>query len=290
MRTSLRLLITLLVVAIAIAAGVWLWHYYLYTPWTRDGRVRADIVTIAPDVTGRVETVAVADTEHVEQGQVLFRLDAARYKAAVAKAEAVVANRLATLELKRHEEARRNRLSNQAISSENREIARIETRVAEANLAQAQAELQQARLDLERSVVRAPADGFVLNLQLAEGNHVARGEAVMALVEEGSFYVTGYFEETKMPHIQIGDSAIVWLMSGDTRLTGQVVGIARGIADTNTTLNEQLLPQVEPTFSWVRLAQRIPVRIALDEIPEGTLLSAGMSATVRIVDDTGTQD
>ena len=290
MRTSLRLLITLLVVAIAIAAGMWLWHYYLYTPWTRDGRVRADIVTIAPDVSGRVDALAVADAEHVEQGQVLFRLDAARYRTAVAKAEAVVANRQAVLELKRHVESRRSQLSNQAISSENREIARIETRVAEANLAQAQAELHSAQLDLERSVVTAPAKGTVLNLQLVEGNYVDKGEAVMALVKAGSFYVTGYFEETKMPHIQIGDRAVVWLMSGDTRLTGHVAGIARAIANTNTSLNAQLLPQVEPTFSWVRLAQRIPVRIALDEIPEGTLLSAGMSATVRILDDARAAD
>lgn len=287
MRTPLRLLVTLLVVAVAIAAGAWLWHYYLYTPWTRDARIRADTVTIAPDAAGRVIDLAVRDTERVEQGQMLFRLDTDRYRAAMEKAEAVVANRQATLELKRHEESRRRQLSNQAISSEGREIARIETRLAEANLAQAQAALRAAQLDLERSVVTAPADGTVLNMRLAEGNYISRGEAVMALIKAGSFYVTGYFEETKMPRIQLGDRAMVWLMSGDTRLTGRVAGIGRAIADTNTTLNDQLLPQVEPTFSWVRLAQRIPVRIVLDEIPKGILLSAGMSATVHILDDAG---
>ncbi|GAB2802486.1 HlyD family secretion protein [Halomonas shantousis] len=285
MRTSLRILITLLIVAVAIAAGVWLWHYYLYTPWTRDGRVRADVITIAPDVSGWVETLPVADNQHVEAGEVLFTLNDARYRAALDEAQAVVENRQATLELRRHEEGRRSRLSRQSISAEDQEIARIDTRVAAANLAQAQADLERARLDLERTRVSAPADGTVLNLRLEEGNYVNAGEDVMALIEEGSYYVTGYFEETKMPRIHVGDRAAVILMSGDTRLQGHVASIGRAIADANTVPNNQLLPQVQPTFSWVRLAQRIPVRIELDEQPDDVLLSAGMTATVRVLDD-----
>ena len=285
MRTSLRLLVTFLIVAAAIAAGAWLWHYYLYTPWTRDARIRADVITIAPDVPGRVETLAVADNASVEAGDVLFTLDDARYQAALDKAEAVVADRQATLELRRHEEQRRNRLSEHAISAENQEIARIDTRVAAANLAQAEADLDQARIDLQRTEIVAPADGTVLNLHLAQGNYVNAGESVMALVRDESYYVTGYFEETKLPRIAIGDRAVVILMSGDTELPGHVVSIGRAIADPNTAPNSQLLPQVEPTFSWVRLAQRIPVRIEFDNVPDGILLSAGMTATVRILND-----
>ncbi|WP_136066637.1 efflux RND transporter periplasmic adaptor subunit [Modicisalibacter radicis] len=287
MRKSLRILVTLLIVAAAIAAGLWLWHYYLYTPWTRDGRIRANVITIAPDVSGWVDTLAVQDNASVDRGEVLFTINSARYRAALEQAQAVVDQRQATLDLKRHEQSRRQRLSNQAISDEDREIARIDTRVAEANLAQAQADLESARIDLERTTVEAPVSGHILNMHLNAGNYVTSGQGTMALVQADSFYVTGYFEETKMPFIDPGDAAVVTLMSGDTRLHGHVAGIGRGIANTNTSTNSELLPQVQPTFNWVRLAQRIPVRIELDEIPEELLLSAGMTATVRIVDDAG---
>lgn len=286
MRTSLRMLTTLVIVAPAIAAGVWLWHYYLYTPWTRDGRVRADIVTIAPDVSGWVSELSVEDTQRVSQGETLFKINQARYRAALEQAQATVELNRAQLELKKHEESRRNRLSSRAISNEDREIARIDTRVAQANLDAAEAQLESAQIDLKRTVVTAPADGHILNLRLSEGNYVNAGNAVMALVKADSYYVTGYFEETKMSRIEEGDVARITLMNDDTELRGHVAGIGRGIADSNTSPNDQLLPQVEPTFNWVRLAQRIPVRIELDDVPEGTLLSAGMTATIHVVDDT----
>lgn len=286
MRTSLRMLTTLVIVALAIAAGVWLWHYYLYTPWTRDGRVRADIVTIAPDVSGWVSELSVEDTQRVSQGETLFKINQARYRAALEQAQATVELNRAQLELKKHEESRRNRLSSRAISNEDREIARIDTRVAQANLDAAEAQLKSAQIDLKRTVVTAPADGHILNLRLSEGNYVNAGNAVMALVKADSYYVTGYFEETKMSRIEEGDVAMITLMNDDTELRGHVAGIGRGIADSNTSPNDQLLPQVEPTFNWVRLAQRIPVRIELDDVPEGTLLSAGMTATIHVVDDT----
>ena len=286
MRTSLRMLTTLVIVALAIAAGVWLWHYYLYTPWTRDGRVRADIVTIAPDVSGWVSELSVEDTQRVSQGETLFKINQARYRAALEQAQATVELNRAQLELKKHEESRRNRLSSRAISNEDREIARIDTRVAQANLDAAEAQLESAQIDLKRTVVTAPADGHILNLRLSEGNYVNAGNAVMALVKADSYYVTGYFEETKMSRIEEGDVARITLMNDDTELRGHVAGIGRGIADSNTSPNDQLLPQVEPTFNWVRLAQRIPVRIELDDVPEGTLLSAGMTATIHVVEDT----
>lgn len=282
MRNSLRILLTLVVVAIALAAGFWLWNYYLYTPWTRDARIRAEVITIAPDVSGWVRSLNVTDTDSVAKGDTLFEIDPARYQAALDKAEATVANNQATLRLRQHEAERRNQLSNNAISREDREIAQINQRIAEADLAQAQADLASARLDLERTRVVAPVSGHVLNLQLAAGNYVSRGTPVMALVQAHSYYVMGYFEETKMSSIEVGDPAEVILMNGDTHLRGHVAGIGRGIADANTALDNQLLPQVQPTFNWVRLAQRIPVRITLDEIPDDTLLSAGMTATVRV--------
>lgn len=283
MRHSLRIILTLVIVAIAIAAGTWLWRYYLFTPWTRDARIHAEVITIAPDVSGWVNSLAVTDTDTVNQGDALFEINNERYQSAVDRAQATVEHRQATLELNRAEESRRNQLSNnRAISAENQQVAQINTRIAAADLAQAQADLASAQLDLARTQVTAPVSGHILNVQFAAGNYVNRGTPVMALIADNSYYVMGYFEETKMASIDVGDPVEIILMNGDTHLSGQVAGIGRGIADSNTTLNQQLLPQVQPTFNWVRLAQRIPVRVTLDDVPEETLLSVGMTATVRV--------
>lgn len=282
MRQAFRLIITLLIVAAAVAAGMWLWRYYLYSPWTRDARVGADVITIAPDVSGWVLDLPITDNQQVQAGDLLFRIDPARYEAAVDKAKAIVSQRSAQLELAQHEASRRQRLSNRAISVEDRETATIDSHVAAAALEEAQSDLASAQLDLSRVEVRAPADGHLLNLQLVQGNYVTRGTPVMALVRKDSFYVTAYFEETKRPAFKQGDPAKVILMSGNIELDGHVESIGYGIANDNTTPNNQLLPQVQPTFSWVRLAQRIPVRIALDEFPKSIDLSAGMTATVRV--------
>lgn len=282
MSTLLRTLVTLVIVALAAAAGWWLWHYYLYTPWTRDGRVRAEIITVAPDVSGRVVALDVADNQRVDKGQTLFQIDPSRYQTAVDRAQAVVEQREAELELARHEASRRNRLGRAAISAEGQETSRINSRVAAATLAQAQSALTGAQLDLTRATVKAPVAGHVLNLQLSEGNYTNAGKPVLALVAADSYYVTGYFEETKMPRVKVGDHARVNLMGAAQELSGHVESIGRAIADPNTAPNEQLLPKVQPTFSWVRLAQRIPVRIALDEIPDDVTPSAGMTASVHI--------
>lgn len=282
MHTLLRTLVTLVIVALAAAAGWWLWHYYLYTPWTRDGRVRAEIITVAPDVSGRVVALDVADNQRVDKGQTLFQIDPSRYQTAVDRAQAVVEQREAELELARHEASRRNRLGRAAISAEGQETSRINSRVAAATLAQAQSALTSAQLDLTRATVKAPVAGHVLNLQLSEGNYTNAGKPVLALVAADSYYVTGYFEETKMPRVKVGDYARVNLMGAAQELSGHVESIGRAIADPNTAPNEQLLPKVQPTFSWVRLAQRIPVRIALDEIPDDVTPSAGMTASVHI--------
>ncbi|WP_337954926.1 HlyD family secretion protein [Halomonas sp.] len=282
MRTLLRSLVTLTIVALAIAAGLWLWHYYLYTPWTRDGRIRAEVITVASDISGRVVSLAVEDNQRVAAGEPLFRLDTEHYQATLDRAQALVTQRQVELERRQHEAARRSHLSRQAISAESQETARLESRVVQAQLDQAQSQLASARLDLERTTVEAPVSGHVLNLQLAEGNYVNAGTPAMALVKADSFYVTGYFEETKLPRIRIGAPARITLMSGDTELHGHVDSIGRAIADPHTTPNAQLLPQVAPSFSWVRLAQRIPVRIALDDLPADISLSAGMTASVHI--------
>lgn len=277
-----RVVLTLVVVLLAVLAGWWLWHFYMISPWTRDARVRADVVSIAPDVSGWVVELKVQDNQQVKAGDLLMSIDRERYQAALDKARAQAETRRQQLNLRQHEATRRVHLGPQAISAELRENAQISAEIARAEFQQAEAEVRLAELNLRRSEVRAPRDGQISNLHLAQGNYVQAGQAVMALVADGSFYVQAYFEETKLPGIRIGAPVEVILMSGDQRLQGRVQSISRGITDRNAVTDAQLLANVEPTFNWVRLAQRIPVRIELQAIPQDLPLSAGMTASVRV--------
>lgn len=283
MKHSLRVALTVAVVLLAILAGYWIWQHYLYSTWTRDGRVRAEVITIAPDVSGWVTSLNVTDNQEVKQGDVILNIDDARARTMVEQLEAQVAGNQYALELAQHQYERRRQLSqkDQLVSDETIESARITVKQAEATLKLSQAKLNAAKLDVERSQVTAPQDGYIVNLNLREGNYVSQGKPVLSLVKKGSLYVTGYFEETKLPMIHVGQQANVHLMSGGQPLTGKVTSIGRAIADSNTTSNGQLLPQVQQTFNWVRLAQRIPVDIELDPF-DGVQLSAGMSATIHL--------
>lgn len=282
MHSTIRVGITLAMVAAAIFAGSWIWQHYMYSPWTRDARVRADVVTIAPDVSGWVLELRVRDNQQVKAGDLLMTIDRDRYQAAVEKAQAVVDIRRQQLSLREHEALRRSRLGAKAISAELLDNAKISAEMARGEYREAQADLRIAELNLARSEVRAPRDGQVTNLVLAQGNYVKAGQAVMALVDTQSFYVQAYFEETKLPRIQVGAPVEVWLMGGTDEIRGEVESISRGITDRNASPDGQLLADVEPTFNWVRLAQRIPVRIKLTSLPEDIALSAGMTASVRL--------
>ena len=282
MQSIPRVVVTLAVVLLALLAGWWLWHFYMIAPWTRDARVRADVVTIAPDVSGWVVELKVRDNQQVKAGDLLMSIDRERYQAALDKARALAETRRQQLNLRQHEASRRVHLGPQAISAELRENAQINAEIARAEFQQAEAEVKLAELNLARSEVRAPRAGQITNLHLAQGNYVQAGQAVMALVADDSFYVQAYFEETKLPGIRVGAPAEVILMSGGEPLQGKVQSISRGITDRNAAADAQLLADVEPTFNWVRLAQRIPVRIELDELPKELLLSAGMTASVRV--------
>lgn len=285
MRAAVRILVTLCVVALAVLAGYQLWQYYMLTPWTRYARVRADVVVIAPDVSGWVRELKVHDNQQVKAGDLLMSIDRERFQAALDQASAVTETRAQQLRLREREAARRTALGPEAISAELRENAQINAAIARGELHEAEAQLQVARINLARSEVRAPRSGHITNLRLAEGNYVNTGESVMALVDDSTFYIQAYFEETKLPRIRVGDTVKVWLMGTGEPMQGHVESISRGITDRNSNPDSQLLPEVEPTFNWVRLAQRIPVRIRLDQVPEGLTLSAGMTASVQVHED-----
>jgi multidrug resistance efflux pump len=283
-----RFAVTMVAVALAVVVGYYLWDYYMDQPWTRDGRVRADVVTIAPDVSGFATEILVKDNQHVERGDVVMRIDRARFGLALQQAEAVVAGRKASLEQADLDFKRYRDLTTDAVSQQKKEQVVATQQLAKASLDQAIADQGVAQLNLDRSEVRAPVSGRISNMDLRPGTYVTAGKGVMALVDTASLHVDGYFEETKLSRIHVGDPVHIHLMGDSTRLTGHVESIAAGIEDRDRAEGSNLLANVTPTFSWVRLAQRVPVRIKLDPLPEGAMLVAGRTATVEVVPGKGT--
>jgi len=281
MKKFFSLIATLLVLAAAVVIGRQLWINYMTTPWTRDGRVRADIINVAADVPGYVVDVPVKDNQLVRKGDVLMRIDPEHYQVAVHQAEALVASRKATWEMRKVNASRRADLDNLVISKENRDDASNIANSALADYQQAQAQLAAAQLDLKRTEILATVDGYVTNLNVHRGDYARTGEAKMAVVDRDSFWVYGFFEETKLPHVKVGDQAELQMMSGEV-LRGHVESISRGIYDRDNPESRELIADVNPTFNWVRLAQRVPVRIHIDEVPEGYLLAAGTTCTVIV--------
>ena len=282
---SSRVAITLGMVVLAAIVGLALWDYYMNAPWTRDGRVRADVVAIAPDVSGLVTDVLVKDNQHVRRGDVLFRIDPERFSLALRQAEAAVEGKKASNEQAEADYQRYSKLSEAAVSEQKVELARAAAQETKAAYDQAVADRDVAKLNLARSEVRASVNGQITNMDLRPGAYVSVGHGVMALIDEDTLRVEGYFEENKLPRIHIGDKATVRLFGEKSVLTGRVESIAGGIEDRERTSGTNLLANVNPTFSWVRLAQRVPVRIVLDPLPPGTKLVSGRTATVEIEPD-----
>jgi RND family efflux transporter MFP subunit len=275
------------ITAVAVAAALWvgfaLWNYYMNAPWTRDGRVRADVVTIAPDVSGFVTEVLVKDNQKISRGDAIFRIDRIRFALALQQAQAVVAGRRATLDQAESDLKRYRELSDVAVTQQKLEQVTAAQLEAKAAYDQAVADQAVAQLNLDRSEVRAPVNGIITNLDLRPGTYVTAGRGVMALVDTDTLHVEGYFEETKLARIRIGDRASIRLLGESRRLSGHVESIAAGIEDRDRAAGTNLLANVNPTFSWIRLAQRVPVRIALENVPPDIDLVAGRTATVEII-------
>ncbi|WP_288688784.1 HlyD family secretion protein [uncultured Acinetobacter sp.] len=326
-RKFVRPILLIIVVCVALMALKHIWDYYNSEPWTRDGRVRGDVIQVSSDVSGLVTEVLVQDNQQVKKGQVLFRIDVARQaldveqaksdlakaKAELAGAEAELAaskanlvksqanihladknaNRYANLmdgAISKQEQDQMFAARDQSHAEHEQTAAAIEQ--AKANVIQqkalievANSNLHLAQLNLKRSAVIAPNDGTLSNFELKAGNYVKVGQAVAALIDREQMYVVGYFEETKLDKIYIGAPASVQLMGSSETYKGHVQGVASGIEDRERTSTNGLLANVNPTFSWVRLAQRVPVKIVLDEVPHDQLaFVAGRTATVHIID------
>jgi multidrug resistance efflux pump len=312
-------LTTVAVVVLAFVLGWFAWEHYTRAPWTRDARVRADVVTLSADVSGRIVSLGVQDNQHVDKGQLLLEIDPARYalavehakrsvevaKASLGQSEATIVSSQALLRQRQSEERRRRTLKERsAISGEEWEKSNTEVSVAQAdllrnqaNLGLAQANVQlaiaaltQAELDLQRTRVESPVSGYVTNLLTRQGDYATVGGPLLALVDSDSFYVSGYFEETKLPRIAEGDRVDIELMSGE-KFAGTVQSIAFAIADRENLPGGRLLANINPSYTWVKLAQRVPVRIRIDEGYAGKdKLRAGTTATVTVEENPKPQD
>jgi multidrug resistance efflux pump len=281
-RRIIRFALTLLLLAFAAFAVVGLWEHYMVSPWTRDGQVRVQVADIAPQVSGQIVKLLVQDNQFVRKGDLLYVIDQGDYNVALDLATADVASKGADLQVKKNENERRRKLTDLAASVEEKQIYEGSYSVAEAAHQTALANLEQAQLNMQRTEVRSTVNGFVTNLLLRVGDYANKGSPNIAIVDSDSYWVAGYFEETKLGSFQVGDAAEVDLMGFKDKLAGHVESITRGISSPNATVSTQGLPSVEAVYTWVRLAQRIPVRIKIDSVPQTITLAAGLTATVIV--------
>jgi multidrug resistance efflux pump len=277
----LRFLITLAIVAVALFVVIQVWDVYVLSPWTRDGRVFAQTVVVAPEVSGTVVSVPLTDNELVQKGALLFQIDPQRFQLSLAQAQAQLDAAQLQLKERQDDVARRRGLSG-LISREDVANTSIASDVANANVAGAQAAVDLAKYNLARTTLYAPVTGIVTHLRLQVGDYATAGHPYIAIIDTHSFQVIAYFEETKLAHVHEGDPASVRLMGFPERLTGHVGSIGRGIDNQNDQVNDRGLPVINPVFDWVRLAQRIPVDVIIDQVPPGVLLASGMTGSVNV--------
>jgi multidrug resistance efflux pump len=279
---ALPVLATLAVVALAALLGWAAWQYYMGTPWTRDGTVRAYVVKVAPQVAGEIVSLPIADNQFVHKGDLLMLIDPRNYSIAIRQAQAAAEQAQAVADNARAEMIRREKLTDIAVTMEERQTYISQATTAEATYQSALATLEQARINYKRTQVRSPVNGYVTNLSAQLGNYADVGSLQLSLVNSDSYWVDAYFEETALSRIQEGDAATIKLMGYTPLLRGRVQGLARGIDVPNAAPDASGLASVNPIFTFVRLAQRVPVRVHIDEVPEGVNLVAGMTATVQI--------
>lgn len=278
--TLRRYLITGAAAFLALVLAWALWWHYLRSPWTRDGRVRAEVVNIAAEISGKVVEIKVVDNQVVHKGDVLFIVDPDDYRLALAQAEATLQSRQLAMKIAEEDSVRRKSLGAQAVSTEEIHTSENSAAVTSAAYQQAVAARDIAKLNLERTTIYSPVNGYVTNLILRIGDYATPGQTKLTVVDSDSFWIAGYFEETKLPRIHEGDYAHVRLMGWGPEIAGHVESISRAIADTNSDPNYEGLADVSPIFTWVRLAQRLPVRIKIDHVPDKVTIAAGQTCTI----------
>lgn len=279
----LRYVATGLLVVASLVAARQGWRVYVTSPWTRDGMVRVQVADVAPQISGQIVEVRISDNQHVHKGDVLYVIEKFDFEVALDNAKATILNREADLAVKKAQDARREALTTLSTSIEEKQLYQGNAKMAEAALASAKAALAQAEINLQRTEVRSPVDGYVTNLLMRVGDYARAGTRNISVIDEHSYWIDAYFEETKFANIHVGDDVDATLLGYDAPITGRIESITGGISAANAASSTQGLPNVDPIFTWVRLAQRIPVRIRIDQMPRDVPLIAGMTCSVSVV-------
>ncbi|MGY3036988.1 RND family efflux transporter MFP subunit [Bradyrhizobium sp. USDA 4354] len=282
MRSAGKHLATLGIALVAVVMAAATWQHYVTAPWTRNGSVRVQVANVAPQVAGKIVELRVADNQFVHKGDVLYVIDPFDFEVAVRIDKALVDQRAADLVVKQAEFDRRQHLSNLATTPEEQQIYAGNAAQAKAAYEAAAHQLAQAELNLKRTSVVSPVDGYVTNLLLRAGDYAVTGVSNISVIDSDSFWIDGYFEETKMARVCVGDRAEAQLVGYSKPILGHVKTVTRGISVSNAAAGTQGLPNVDPIYTWVRLAQRVPVRLAIDTVPPDVPLVSGMTATVTI--------
>ena len=282
-------LATLAVMLVAVLMALVTWDYYVTAPWTRNGSVRVQVAGVAPQVSGLITERRVADNQFVRKGDVLYVIDPFDFEVAVRTSKAIVEQRAADLQVKQVQSERRQHLSNIATTAEEQQVFAGTALQAKAAFEQAQQQLAQAEINLQRTRIRSPVNGYVTNLLIGVGDYARQGSVIVSVIDSDSYWIDGYFEETKMARVCLGDRVEAKLMGYAQPILGHVATVTRGISVSNATPSTQGLPSVDPVYTWVRLAQRVPVRVAIDKVPPGIPLVSGMTATVTVLEPAGTQ-
>lgn len=282
LQSMLRRLATLVISLLALLIAIVTWDQYVTSPWTRDGRVRVQVASVAPEVSGRIIELRIADNQFVHKGDILYQIDPFDFDVALDTNRAFLRQREADLHVKKLQAERRLHLSDLATTPEEQQVFEGNSIQAKAAVDAAQQQVAQAEINRRRTEVRSPVNGYVTNLLLRQGDYAHVGVTNVSVIDTDSFWIDGYFEETKLARICVGDRAEAKLMGYATPIIGHVTTVTRGLSVSDAAPGTQGLPNVDPVYTWVRLAQRVPIRIAIDKVPQGVPLISGTTATVTI--------
>jgi multidrug resistance efflux pump len=283
-RFALRKVATAGIAVVAMAVALVTWDQYNAGPWTRNGRVRVHVASVAPQISGQIRELRIADNQFVRKGDILYVIEPFDFEAALRAHKATLQQKIADLNVKQLQSERRSRLSDLSASVEQKQVYEGSALQAKAAVDAAQEQVSQAEINLQRAAVRSPVNGIVTNLLLREGDYAHQGATNVSIIDADSYWVDGYFEETKLARLCVGDRAEAKLMGYSAPIIGHIATVTRGISVSNAAASTQGLPNVDPVYTWVRLAQRVPVRIAIDKVPPGVPLVSGLTATVTIRD------
>ena len=287
LRLFIKIILNVALFGGALYFGYLKYQDYFNNPWTRDGQVRAQVIQVSPRVTGTVIRIAVVDNQEVKKGDLLFEIDPSPYQIKIDQAKADLKREEANARGTKIEYDRVRKIAAKnkgAVSQKDLNRNRVNYEKSLAKIDSAKEKLKSARLNLTFTKVHASVDGYVSNINFQIGSQAVANRAILALVDKNSFWVFGFFRENMLKDIRKGDRAKVTLMAYPERpIDGVVESIGWGIAHSDGNPGNNLLPKIKPVFQWIRLAQRIPVRVTLEKLPEGVELRFGLTASVMIM-------